>query len=47
MTQKTTETTKYKKNKGGRPSEKHKIEEKVLIYLKKQNGNDQTDKQAS
>lgn len=47
MTQKTTETTRFKKRKGGRPSEQKKIEEKVLIYLKKQNGNDQADKQAS
>ena len=38
------ETTKSKK-KRGRPCEKEKIEKKVLIYLKKINGNDKADKQ--
>ncbi len=45
MTQMTTMTTKSIKKKRGRPCEREKIEEKVLIYLKKNNGNDKTDKQ--
>ena len=46
MTQTMQEITKSKK-KRGRPSEREKVEKKVLIYLKKINGNDKADKQTS
>lgn len=46
MIQTIQEIGKYKK-KRGRPCEKEKIEKKVLLYLRKINGNDKADKQTS